>query len=148
MSRIPRKTFRLDMSTIPRKTMFRLEKFFPMKCPTCQHWLGNRSNFGEPAQFAFLFGDIKAGKKVPRQPEGLGCDIIICNKCEKCTLRVMLEVRQVSSLAEAERLFSEEGFRRVSVVEAYGNLTQDHKIVYYEAGKMVGQVQFLNPLTK
>lgn len=123
--------------------MYRVEKFFPTECPKCQ------CGFRGDKTYGILLGDIKDGKKVPRQPPGRACDIIICDNCKNQTLRIMLEVRQVSDVHEADRLFNEEGFCNMQKVDAYGNQTQDYKIVYYGADKKFGEVQFLvNPSLK
>lgn len=122
---------------LPRKTMYRVEKFLPPRCPKCDHVFGKEERYSanlspegevtmgkkEEGDYSLLLGDIIDGKKTIRQTTGY--NIIICAHCRNYTARYPLEDYQLSSKEEAEKLVAEQGFQNLMECIAVGNMTRD-----------------------
>jgi hypothetical protein len=128
-----------EMSDMPCKTMYQVEKFLPPSCPKCNHpfqrevrGMVKTAEGDKPAgDYSMLFGDIVDGCKVIR--ETTGYNIIVCNHCQNFTARIPLETYSLGDKEKAEKLVAEQGFQNLTEVMAYGNMARDHHAIM---GKM------------
>jgi len=108
----------------PSQTMYCVEKFLPTECPKC------RQPFRQDGpDYTRLLGDIIDGRKVVRETNGY--DIIICNRCENSTARVLLESWQVGDRERAAKLL-QKGFVNLQQVTAFGTATRDAYQLYVQ----------------
>jgi len=110
---------------------YRVEKFFPPRCPACEHpfrshndfsiWAGNSGRSFEQAKieqtkrFPELFKMINEGGSTNK----FEIDFLICLHCNNVTMRIDYAVRQVLTLEEAEWLITKENYTCWSQVGAY-----------------------------
>lgn len=118
------------MTDLPKKTMYRVEKWESRECPHCGHYFQNR---GEHGDFVLYFGRIVDGKK-ERDPDPWK---IICMNCNEVVKITILEEYQVGDIGEADRLCNEEGFFNMLAVEAVGNMTQNMHTVHTERPTLI-----------
>ncbi len=119
--------------------MYRVYKFFPPRCPKCEHpfrssedfalWLGRRGNSFATAlkNQRELFSEIfpKATKnKLIGYTNKFDIDFIICTHCQNTTLRIDYASRQVATREEAEALIEIQGFTGWHEVQAVGNMAR------------------------
>lgn len=119
-------------------TMYQAYKFFPSRCPKCEHTFRSQSDFGRfygngKSFINSLQNQMKAFPDIFPKVEQNGLtgysnkydvDFIICQNCENITMRIDYALRQVATLAEAEFLIENEGFTGWQEVTSYGNMAR------------------------
>jgi hypothetical protein len=117
-------------------------KFFPPRCPKCEHSFRSQSDFGwwlrkgksfvkalqdQMEVFPDIFQKDEHNGKTGYLNK-FGIDFIFCKNCQNITMRIDYASRQVMTLAEAEFLVEKQGFTGWQEVKAYGNMArpQEH----------------------
>src|SRR5713101_6252950 len=139
-------------------SVFLVEKFFPPRCPKCEHAFASPSDFVEygggsgssfvdakirqAKAFPELFGSVEEGHEgVISFTNKFDVDFILCQHCHNVTLRIEYASRQVMSRDEAVRLVATQGFTCWREGVAAGNMTRP-----YSRLSMLGTAD-LNALT-
>lgn len=104
--------------SVPKRTMWCVEKFLPTECPKCRKKFENNQS-----DWSLLLGDIVDGRKQIRETQGY--DIITCSHCGNYTARVQLESYMLFDKAAAERLLGE-GFVNLREVKTFGDVKESH----------------------
>ena len=134
-------------------TMYQAYKFFPSRCPKCEHPFRSQSDFGKfyGAGKSFvnaLQNQMEAFPDIFPKVEQYGLtgysnkfdiDFIICRNCQNITMRIDYALRQVATLAEAEFLIEKQGFTGWQEVTSYGNMArpQEHLSMLGQADLMM-----------
>jgi hypothetical protein len=119
-------------------TMYQAYKFFPSRCPKCEHSFRSQSDFGRfygngKSFINSLQSQMEAFPDIFPKVEQNGLtgysnkydiDFIICQNCQNITMRIDYALRQVATLAEAEFLIEHEGFTGWQEVTSYGNMAR------------------------
>jgi hypothetical protein len=131
------------METTP---VFIVRKFFPSRCPTCEHAFGSLEDF---AEYAGTIGSSFADAKIQQaqlMPELFGAvqetapgvflaadkfssDLIICSHCQNVTFRIEYASRRVMSREEAVRLVRTAGFTFWQEAVAVGGAVRPYSIL-------------------
>lgn len=134
-------------------TMYQVYKFFPSRCPKCEHSFRSQSDFerfyGAGKSFVnALQNQMEAFPDIFPKVEQHGLtgysnkfdiDFIICRNCQNITMRIDYALRQVATLAEAEFLIEKQGFTGWQEVTSYGNMArpQEHLSMLGQADLMM-----------
>jgi len=134
-------------------TAYRVEKFFPPRCPVCEHPFRSQGDFADWAgksghsfvqakieqakRFPELFEVTEAGNGIFKATDKFDIKFLICLQCENVTMRIGYAMRQVFTIEEADRLIDEEGFTCWNQIETFGHMARP-----YSQLSMLGAADF------
>lgn len=136
--------------------VFIVEKFFPPRCPACEHRFATPSDFaawaGRSSASSFAGASIDQAQAFPelydvQQSEGVvlvdnrfGAGFIVCTHCENKTFRIHYGEERVLSRREADRLVEEAGFTSIKQGEAFGTAARPQSTISFLGAADLGRL--------
>ncbi len=130
----------LEMLRMKEVAVFRVQKFYPPRCPKCLHNFASGGDFGlwlgkgtsamtamaqQMESFAELFSATDQSVDDARLYRNrFNADFIVCTHCYNVTMRVKYAEQQVLSQEEAERLVRSLGYQCWTKGVAIGNMAR------------------------